>query len=162
MTQLEATTNNRHPTSNVEPARAGLWAIIGGWMLDVGCWMFRSGAREDDAEGGAAIGLGLVLQGATVFFDNARGNGKAEPGARVLGGEEWIEQPLFHIRRDAFAGIGHFQDDHLADAVGEALVIEPGAQGDLAIVADAVRSVLDEIDQDLLTLLGVNFDGDGD
>ena len=34
--------------------------------------------------------------------------------------------------------------------------IEPGAQGDLAVLADAVGGVLDEIDQHLLDLLRVN------
>ena len=107
-------------------------------------------------------GLRLILQGAAVLFDNSRGDGKAQASARVLGGEEGIEQALLHFRRDAFAGVGDFEDDHVGDTIGEALVIEPGAQGDLAVLADAVSGVLDEIDQHLLDLLRVDLDGRGD
>jgi hypothetical protein len=32
--------NIQHPTSNIEHPRIGARAIIGRWMLDVGCWMF--------------------------------------------------------------------------------------------------------------------------
>src|ERR1039458_653683 len=32
--------NIQQPTSNIEPPRTGLWAIIGCWVFDVGCWMF--------------------------------------------------------------------------------------------------------------------------
>jgi hypothetical protein len=32
--------NIQHPTSNLEPPRTVLRAIIGCWAFDVGCWMF--------------------------------------------------------------------------------------------------------------------------
>ena len=66
---------------------------------------------QDDTKGRAAIHLGLILQRAAVFLHDARGDGQAQAGAGFLGGEKRIEQPLFHFRRNAFAGVRDFQDD---------------------------------------------------
>ena len=50
--------------------------------------------------------LGLILQRAAVLFDDARGDGQAQAGAGILGGEKRIEQPLLDLRRNALAGVG--------------------------------------------------------
>ena len=39
---------------------------------------------------------------------------RPRPVPRVFGGEERVEQPLLDFRRDAFAGVGDFQDDDVA------------------------------------------------
>ena len=48
-----------------------------------------------------------------------RGDGQSQARAGVLGGEKRIEQPLFDFGRNAFAGVGHFQDDDVGLAVGQ-------------------------------------------
>src|ERR1051326_376646 len=104
------------------------------------------------------INLGLVLEDAAVFFDDTRGDGESKAGAGWFGGEERIEEPLFNFGTDAFAGIGDFEDDDVGFAVSQALAIFPRAHRDCAAAADAVRGVLNQIDEHLLNLRGVGID----
>ena len=56
------------------------------------------------------FGLGLILERAAVFFDDARGDGQAQAGAGFLGGEERVEQALLDLRGNAFAGVGRLPE----------------------------------------------------
>src|SRR5579875_1748876 len=59
--------------------------------------------RQNNAEGGAAIDLRLILKRAAVFFDNARGNGQPQAGAGIFGGEKGIEEAFLDLRGNALA-----------------------------------------------------------
>ena len=56
---------------------------------------------------------------AAVVLHDAGGDRQPEAGAGLLGREKGIEQPLFHLRGDAPAGILDFQDDDITLPVGE-------------------------------------------
>ena len=71
---------------------------------------------KNNAKGGAVIGLGLILERTVMFFNNARRDGQAEAGARILGREKRVEQPLFSLGRNAFAGVGDLQNHHVRSA----------------------------------------------
>ncbi len=59
-----------------------------------------------DGEGGAAIGMGLVGEGAAVSLDDADADAEAESGAAGFGGEEGVEQAALDLFGYAGAGIG--------------------------------------------------------
>src|SRR5258707_11209287 len=104
-------------------------------------------ARQDDPKNRAAVYLGLVLKRPAVFLDNARGDGKAQSSAGVLGGEKRVEQSLFDLGSDAFAGVGDLKDHDLGRTIGQPFGVGERAQGYRATMAYAVGGVLDEIDQ---------------
>ena len=106
-----------------------------------------AGARQNDGKGGAAIELGLVTEFTAVLLDNSRRDGKAQSRSAFLGGEEGIKQALLHLSRNPFSGVGNFQNR------GIGFVVD--AQRDYSFVPDAVRRVLNQVDQHLFDLLGV-------
>src|SRR6267378_8243 len=65
-------------------------------------------ARQDNAEGRAVAGPGLILEHAAMLFHDARGNRQAEASACFLGAEERVEEVLLSLVRDAFTGVAHF------------------------------------------------------
>jgi hypothetical protein len=117
---------------------------------------------QDDAEGRAAVGLALILEGTPVLFHDARGDRQAKARPPLFGGEKGVEQPLADLGGDALAGVGHFEDDDLGFVLGERQPIASRPQGDRAIVADALGGILHQIDQDLLDLAQVGPDLTGD
>jgi hypothetical protein len=48
-------------------------------------------ARQDNSEGRAVTGPGLILEQAAVPFNNASGDRQTEAGAGFLRAEEWVE-----------------------------------------------------------------------
>ena len=81
------------------------------------------GTGQDYAKGGAMSSFGLMLDQAAMLVDNARRDGKAQPGACRFGGKERIEEPPGRLKGNAFAGIGHFEG-----AGGHARLAGLGAQ----------------------------------
>src|SRR5437667_2375481 len=67
-------------------------------------------AWQDNAEGRAVAGPGLILERAAVPFNDASGNRKAEASAGFLRAEERIEQALLDLGRNAFASVAHFKN----------------------------------------------------
>ena len=67
---------------------------------------------EHDFKSSAVIQPCLVAQNAAMFVDNAGGNGQAQSGAALFGGEEGVEEALLDFGRDARAGISHGQNGH--------------------------------------------------
>ena len=124
-------------------------------------------ARQDDAKGRAVIDLGLILESAAMFFNYARRDRQAQPGASLFSGKERIEKTLLNLSRDALAGVHHFQDDdggRLTRLRPEATA-QPAHQGhdrasstecNRPVPSDAFRRVLNEVDQHLFDLLRVN------
>jgi len=68
--------------------------------------------RQDNAESCAVIDLSPEFERASMFLDDARGNGKAKASPRRFGAEERIEQSLLYFRRDPFACVLNLHDDH--------------------------------------------------
>ena len=62
-------------------------------------------AWQHNAERRSAASHGLILEHATMFFHNARGNRQAKAGARFLGGEERVKKTLLRFGRYALAGV---------------------------------------------------------
>ena len=58
-------------------------------------------ARQDDAKGRTAIDLGLKLECAAMFFNNARRDRQTQTGAGLFGGKERVEEALPNFERDA-------------------------------------------------------------
>ena len=73
--------------------------------------------------------------------------------------EERIEEAFGHLGGDTLARIGHFENGHRRGAGGQAGLAGPGAQGDEPAARGVVGRILDEVDQDLLDLLGVGLHG---
>src|SRR5882672_11839233 len=69
-------------------------------------------ARQDNAKGRAAIDLGLILECPAMFFNNARRNRQAQPGAGLFGGKERVEETLLHVQRDTLTCVNHLQNDN--------------------------------------------------
>src|SRR5947209_5310066 len=69
-------------------------------------------ARQDNAKGRTATDLSLILECAAMFFNNARRDRQAKPGAGLFGGKERVEETLLNFQGDALAGVNHFQDDY--------------------------------------------------
>ena len=112
--------------------------------------------RQYHAKGGAAAELGVAFQRAPVFFDDARGDGQAQAGAFLFGGEEGVEHPLPHLGHDALAGVAHLEDDHRVGAPRGARGARADAQGDRAAGFHALDPVLNQVDEHLLDLVRVH------
>src|SRR5438132_13065306 len=69
-------------------------------------------ARQDNAKGRTAIDLGLILECTAMFFNNARRDRQAQPGAGLFRGEERVEKPLLNFQGNTLAVVNHFQNDH--------------------------------------------------
>src|ERR1041385_7267088 len=124
--------------------------------------MPKSYSRQDNAENAAVIDLSLVEQRAAVLFDDSRGDRKAKARAGFLGRKEWIEEPLLDLGRDSFAGIRDLENDHSIGMVAQAPGVLASAQGNHAVGPNAVGGILDEIDQHLLDLGGIDANGGAD
>src|SRR2546422_5660395 len=109
--------------------------------------------RQNDTEGRAAVKLGLILQHASVLFDNSRSDRQPETGPAVLGGKEWVKQPLLDFGRDAFARVGDLEDHDFSMRAAQMFRFRSGAQRDGSIVTNTVGGVLHQVDQDLFDLL---------
>ena len=84
--------------------------------------------------------------------DDAVHHRQAHAGAalRQLGGEEWLEDPLLQLGRDADAGVAHLHPDLAVAAAG------PDRQ--IAAAGHGVGGVDDEVDEHLLELAAVAFE----
>ena len=83
--------------------------------------------RQNNPEGRANPGRGLIFQPPAVALHDARRNGQTQPRAGFLGGEEGIEEPLLYFGRDAFAIVLDFQDDDVRRLVVQVFAIRaPG------------------------------------
>src|ERR1043166_3382355 len=69
-------------------------------------------ARQDDAKGRTAPEVGLILECAAMFFNNARRDRQTKPGAGLFGGKEWVEKSLLNFQGNTLAAVNHFQNDH--------------------------------------------------
>jgi hypothetical protein len=65
-------------------------------------------ARQDNSEGRAVPGPGLILEQPAVPFDDASGHRQAKASAGFLGAEERVEKALLDFGRDALAVVGYF------------------------------------------------------
>src|SRR5688572_4524002 len=119
----------------------------------------RWGSRQNDAKRGAAIQLRLILDKTAVLLDNPRGDGQAEPGPTVLGGEKGIEDAFLYLGWNATSRIAHFQNYQRRGLTVHLRHPLPCAQSNRAITLHAVRSVLYQIDQHLLELFFVGIEG---
>src|SRR5579859_2759086 len=71
----------------------------------------RSFQRQLDREDRALAGLTGGVDAPAVFFGDAFGDGKAEPGAAFLGGIIGVKDLVQDIAFHSAAGIGHFDQD---------------------------------------------------
>ena len=62
------------------------------------------------------------------------------------------------FRRDAFAGIGDFENRDLGWLIGKTFGAQPKAQSNIAVLANALGGILDEVDQRLFDLLRIDPD----
>src|SRR4051812_5596278 len=99
--------------------------------------------------------LGLILKSAAVLFDNPGGNRKAEASSGFFGCEEWIEKTLFDFGRNSCASVADIENDHIPETVTQPRGVAARAQSHGTIAADALGGILNEVDQDLLDLLGI-------
>ena len=106
---------------------------------------------EDEARAGGRVIF--CADGAVVFLQNFGGDGEAEAGAALLGGEVGEEEALAHLVGEAGAGVG---DDELDHAGGER------AGGDVELAEQAVLhgfgGVVDEVGEGALEGFGVGDD----
>src|SRR5438552_10343818 len=68
-------------------------------------------APQDNAEGRAVAGPGLILEHAAVLFNDAGGNRQAEASPGLLGAEERVEKAFLDFGRDALAVIDHLKNN---------------------------------------------------
>ena len=66
---------------------------------------------QHQGEGGAAVELGGIPDGAAVAVENAGGDGQAQSGAALLGGEEWIEHARLDLGGNTGTGVADLQAD---------------------------------------------------
>ena len=71
------------------------------------------GCRQNDTKNGAFARFGIEFQSATVFVNNACGNGQSQAGAVILGAKKWIKYQGPDFWRDTGSGIDHFEDNGL-------------------------------------------------
>src|ERR1051326_4597801 len=102
------------------------------------------------------VGLGLILQGALMLFDNTCSNRQPQPRAALLGGEKWIKQALLNFRRHAFATVADLQDNNWNIISTEQPRFLAHPQSNRAILANAVSRVLHQVNDNLLHLLRVD------
>jgi len=74
--------------------------------------MLRGGG-QNNAKNGAYASFGIEFESATVFVNNACGNGQSQTGAIIFGAEKWVKNQGPDFWRDAGPGIGHFEDNGL-------------------------------------------------
>ena len=123
--------------------------------VDSGCgrrWVGGGAEFEDEARAGGLVLFGA--DGAVVFLEDLGGDGEAEAGAALLGGEVGEEEALAHLVGEAGAGVGDGELDH---AGGRA-----SAGGDVELAEEAVLhgfgGVVDEVGEGALEGFGVGED----
>ena len=80
-------------------------------------------------------------------FKDAHGDRKPEAGTGGLGGKERIEKALLHLRGNSGAGVLNFEDDDFLWLPLQGQTVLPRAERDAPLLADALGSVADEIDE---------------
>src|SRR3989442_4810600 len=129
-------------------------------------------ARQDNAKGRTAPDFGLILECTAMFFNNARRDRQAKPGAGLFGGKERVEETLLNFQGDALAGVNHFQNDYGSGVTrlrSEAMARQARqghqrasrTQCNRAVPANTFSRVLNEVDQHLFDLLRVNSNPQG-
>ena len=93
-----------------------------------------------------------------MFLNNPGGDGQAQASPAFFGREERIKKALLDGRRNASAGICDGDYSCWERAIVTVGLDQP--QGDGAVPANAVSRVLDQVNQDLLELLGVGLNPD--
>ena len=121
-------------------------------------------AGQEDVEDAALADFGVTVDEPAGLLDDAVDHRQAEAGALadLLGREERLEDLLDQVRRDAGAGVFHF-DDHIFGRREVAVAELPalfrrhvaGADGQLAASRHGVARVDREVDDDLLELADV-------
>src|SRR6266480_2002548 len=113
-------------------------------------------ARQDNAEGRTAIDLALILERTAMFFNNARRNGQTQPGAGLFGGKERVKKALLNLPGNALAGVNHLQNGYGSGVTRQWHQGASGTQRNRAAAFDTFRRVLDEVNQHLFDLFGVD------
>ncbi len=118
-----------------------------GFAVDAG------GGDEFDDELCAGRLVLFGADGALVLLDDLGGDGEAEAGAALLGGEVWEEEALAHLVGEAGAGVGDGELDH-------AVVEQGGGDAELAEQArlHGFGGVVDEVAEGALEGFGVGED----
>ena len=107
-------------------------------------------ARQDNAEGRAVAGPGLILERAALFLNEARGDWQAEAGAGFFCAEKWVEQAFLDFGRNAFAGVAHFKNNSFSFPPTELSARGARAQRDRACAVNGFSGVANKVDQHLL------------
>src|ERR1035441_1647300 len=107
-------------------------------------------APQDNAEGRAVAGPGLVLEQAAVLFNDASGNRQAQPGAGFLRAEERVEQALLDFGRNTLAVVNHFKNNGCSLAPAERGASRTGAQGNGTFAVNGFSGIANQVDQHLL------------
>src|SRR3954462_1468690 len=89
--------------------------------------VLRSHRAKREAEDGATARIGLAPDPAAMAFDDGARDRQADAHAVPLGGHERLKKLLGEFRRDARAGVGYADLDHVAGSNRE-------ADGQLALV----------------------------
>src|SRR5208282_4227038 len=122
---------------------------------DIFCLRRNGFPAQGKIQGESRPGAGLALDTnlASMFLDDAVGDGKAEAGAAglacargSLGGEEWIVNALNVFRRDARSGVGH--------AYADALAIERG-HAQRSAAGHCIFGIQEQVQEHLLQSSGV-------
>src|SRR6185436_16922523 len=101
---------------------------------------------QDNAEGRAVAGAGLILEHAAVLFNDASGNRQAKASAGFLRGEERVEQTLLGFGRNAFAGVAYFKNHGVSLAPAERGAFGARAQRDSPCAVNGFSRVVNEVD----------------
>lgn len=96
-----------------------------------------------------------------MFIDDASGDGKAEAGPGFLGGKERVKEAGLDFARDPFAGVDDLENDGWGGFFGGRHEGAAGVEGDGAIMTDAFGGILNEVNEDLFELLGIDADPEG-
>ena len=109
--------------------------------------IIRRNHRQADGAGGAAVHFALDADLALMLGNEAPADDQAQTGAPGLGGEKRGEEVLQLLRGDAVAGVGDFEH--------QVVILDLGADGQVAALGHGLQGVLKEIDQHLADLSGV-------
>src|SRR5688500_455553 len=121
----------------------------------------RPSDRERDAERGALADAAAHLQAAAVALDDPVRDPQPEPRALLtLRGEERLEDVRHVLLRDAAAAVTDLDLDRVGAQEARARVaVDRGGDGDRAALPHRLGAVQDEIEDDLLQLVGGGHDG---
>ena len=88
-------------------------------------------------------------------IDNPRRNRQTQAGPSLLGAEKRIKQPALNFRANAGSVVFDFDDGDVGLGSFESGTPVSSAQRDEAVAANALRRILNQVDQHLLELLRV-------